>query len=158
MIPSPPNNIAHCRWFLVSASILVLAVSAFGCDRAVDWSNATLTESSRADTSCVDEISEAVAQIYSDSGLLDVEMDDDDIDTLVNQGTVDEQVVLYGGDEIRHWSIAALDEGADCAVYNYGVTGIDLQTNELDEAMTPRTVDGSGKDEALVPLRQCHCD
>jgi len=117
-----------------------------------------LTESSRADSSCVDEISEAVEQIYSNSGLLDVEMDDDDIDTLVNQGTVDEQVVLYGGDEIRHWSIAALDEGADCAVYNYGVTGIDLQTNETDEAMTPRTVDGSGKDEALVPLRQCQCD
>ena len=144
------------------AAAVVVAVAAFVLWLVVDapameWEPAQLSERSRLDDHCAREVEDGVAEVIAATGLSDVEMGNAELDALVRQGHVDQRIRLYGGDEIRHWTLAIFEEGPTCAVYNESVTAIDLESGRPQESATPRPIRGDRDSSALAALYHCEC-
>lgn len=143
-----------------SSSITATAVSclllfASGCS-AQDWEAVELTEESLSDQDCLAELESALKTILFEAGLSDPPIRQSHIQRLATEGNLDQSLTLYMGDEIRHWSLARVENNPDqCTLYNHAITRLDLATRQED--LRPRHLRGPFGQSAKLDLQICRC-
>ncbi len=134
--------------------LLVIIAGAPGCESAEEWDAAQLTAESAQGDACTDEIGRAVDTILSADDLIDVEMPDLVLDEFIDTGTAEQFVNLYGGDEVRHWTLAHFED-EKCFVYNHATANVDTMTGDRD--LQTRPIRSGRNQSARVKLDECRC-
>ena len=138
----------------VGAALLLTLVMCVACEDPEPWEQAFLHPDSAVDSDCEEEIHQAAQTVFGADELVGVQIGDHQIQSILTEGAVDQFLNLYGGDEIRHWSIATFAD-AHCYLYNHAITDIDTLSGEETTRTRPVTSRrGSG---ARVLLQKCNC-
>lgn len=150
---SPAIGIVIAAVCLIFASAALFAWWFIGAEPE-PWEATALSDASQGDQNCVDEIAAAVDRILRDDELIDVEMNQTVLETLIETGKTDQFVNLYGGDQRRHWTVAMLPEQG-CSIYNDSITTIDLASD--DRRTRERRRRGRVDPAATAKLQTCQC-
>lgn len=150
MLPSQsyldPKNV---RTILLTI-IALLALNACSPD---PWEPMQLSESSRQDPTCQQEIGRAMETLIARQ-LTGVTLRENHIQELIEAGTLTQPIRLYGTDQRWDWTLASFHDG-DCSVYNTAQTKIDVISQR--ENTRKRPIRGTSGLEAKIDLRNCTC-
>lgn len=84
-------------------------------------------------------------------------MNEADLQKFIDTGALDQTLNLYGGRQIRHWTLAIFEDDPTCTVYNHATTRIDLMTQAETTEQRPVRTGSTKHQNARRPLPACTC-